>query len=170
MCDECKSYLVKDNQIQTHQKSITPEIQITDYFDRRTTPILKNESQDSTNKNSNTKEETIEVKYETKIEEQKPVELSLESKQKDSIEILLKNNQLNKHDIDKLVEESYKFQNNIKLYLMDNLLNDDSNEILKSTFNFRLFFSNEPKLTLNDCFCVLTSKRINVFSIKDRVL
>lgn len=91
-------------------------------------------------------------------------------KQADPIDALLENNQFNKHDIDKLIDESYKFQNNVKLYLMDNLLNDDSNETLKSIFIFKLFLSNEPKLTLNDCFCVLTNKRINVFSIRDRVL
>ena len=85
---------------------------------------------------SNNQQEQVEQKTETTPE----IKITPTSDSELLIESLLNNNQISKIEIDSATKESYKFDNNLKLYFLMNVLNQNStdDEKLISTFKLKL--------------------------------
>ncbi len=108
--------------------------------------------------------------YEPKIEDKQSINSDIDR----DVESMLKNNQISKIQIDIIIKESYKLDNNLKLYFLMNVLNQNSttsdDERLISTFKLKLFVLNEPELCLTNCLSIITNKNIFIYRIKDKTL
>ena len=115
------------------------------------------------------------ITNENETYEDEPVDNHLKVEEENSesfIENLLQNNQISKVQIDISIKESYKVDNNLKLYFLMNVLNQNStdDEKLISTFKLKLFILNEPELCLISCLCAVSNKNIFIYKIKDKLL
>jgi hypothetical protein len=94
----------------------------------------------------------------------------------DELNDLLRHTQIVKSEIDQIIAESKKLDNNLKLFFLMNMLSDEDEqqencEKFVSKFMFKLYLLNTESSTnvyLTNCLCVITTKNIFIFNVTDR--
>lgn len=199
-CTKCNKYLIKENQILT-DISKSKEIKIQTPSNSQTgSPLLQSEQTGAPNftlkevlksfKNKTQSEsatESVNLLEDTKsLNETGSIASSSnaasetnESLSPSNVENKLKQilsnsnlNQITKSKLDELNSKSKRINNNLKLYLIINVLgeSEQGDDTLVCMFNVIYFFNQSTKKVVQNCVCVFTSKQLIVFEIINQEL
>lgn len=179
-CTVCNRYLIKEKQIQEIEstpqsspqqkpnptetspsnltlKDVLKTFKINELSDELTEPVTNEETLSNTSMN-NTTTASIVSEEENNLDEK--------------INTLLSNNKVTKSKLDEISNECKRINNNLKLYLIINHLNQETNNADEdeeqpiSYFKLKyLFHNNESTKSIENCLCVFTNRNIVLFRI-----
>ncbi|CAF0760392.1 unnamed protein product [Brachionus calyciflorus] len=182
-CTKCHKYLIKDSDIVEYNPKIllTPKnsregspttdssINIKDVVIKYNDNKLDSESNSITTNHDDTLS-LVSSNQDSEIHENETIEQRLRN-------VLSNSNQISKIKLDEITNRARKINNNLKLYLIINILGemkknesiDESEESLICAYKLKYLFYSVTKLC-NQCLCVFTNRHLIVFQINDAEL
>jgi hypothetical protein len=185
VCDICQAYLIRDNRIQIpnkKQKEVEDQLEAFTLKD-----VFNNESLKDDCAINNCYEDVNKLLDEPEIMPTMPVNISdnlvknpdesTSSRNTDFDDLLKHSHTITKSEIDAIVVCSKQLDNNLKLFFLMNISDEDEQqdncEKFVSKFLLKLYLLNDKSSTniyLTNCLCIITNKNLFIFNIIDKNL